>query len=101
MNGVCNYNGKPPIRDLLLELLKLLVEHVNAESISNQLQVGVILGQLVDGLHLLSKELLFKIVGQVGIIVSRGNFVDIQQRLIHLKRIKQNNYFSMLGYCRT
>ena len=68
-----------------VELLKLLVEHVNAEPISNQLQVGVILGQLVDGLHLLSKEILFKIIGQVGIIVSRSNLVDIQQRLIHLK----------------
>ena len=69
---------------MAIESLKFLVKHEDAKSITDQLKLGMVLGQFVDGLYLIIKELPLQIIGQMGVIVARSDLVHIQQGLVHL-----------------
>jgi len=61
-----------------IESLKFLVKYEDAKSITDQLQLGMVLGQFVDGLYLIIKEPSLQIIGQMGGIVARSDLVQIQ-----------------------
>jgi hypothetical protein len=62
--------------------LQFLVIHEDAKTITYTKQVGVVLGQLVDGLHLFFQKVLLQIVGKMWVTVNASHLVQIQQRLL-------------------
>lgn len=64
--------------------LKLAVEHVDAQAVSNAKQACVHLGQLVHRFNLLIQKVLLQMVRQMGIFMSTRNFVQAQQGLQRL-----------------
>ena len=71
--------GLAPVQVRTRQLwLEFFVIQKDTNTITHTQQVGVVLGQLVDGLNLLIQEMLFQIIRKVRIIVPTGNFVQIQ-----------------------
>ena len=68
----------------ILRGLEIPVEDVNTETIANTDQVGVVLGQLVDGLDLLLQEFALQVVGQMGVVVGAGQLVQVKKGLVDL-----------------
>ena len=59
--------------------LELLIIEENTQTITYTQQVGVVLGEIINRLHLLFQEMFFQIVAEMGIIVGSSNFVQIQE----------------------
>lgn len=72
--------GRVKVHQILLRL-QFLVENEDAQSIANAYQIGVHFSKFVNGLDLLVEEFIFQVVGQMGVIMTAGNSVQIQQRL--------------------
>jgi len=61
-----------------------LVEHVLAETRPHTLQVGDIVRQLLDGLHLFFQVVFLQKVTQMGVIMASADLVKVKQRLVHV-----------------
>ena len=72
--------GRVKVHQILLRL-QFLVENEDAQSIANAYQISVHFSKFVNGLDLLVEEFIFQVVGQMGVIMTAGNSVQIQQRL--------------------
>jgi hypothetical protein len=73
-------NGK-----LLFCFVQFLVEHVDAESVADTLQIGHVVGYLFDGIDLFLKILTFEEITEIGILLFGGDVVDVKKTL---KRIE-------------
>ena len=71
--------------------LELLVDDVEADSVSGALHLGDQVGELLDGLDLLLEVLALEVVGQLGILVLRGHLVNLEEGLE-----EENQYESLV-----
>ncbi len=62
--------------------MELLVDDVKSEAVSGALHLGDQVAQLLDGLDLLFQEVLLEVVAEVRVVVTPGNLVESQERLV-------------------
>lgn len=85
----------------LVAAAELLVKEMFAQAVANPLEPGDHLGQLLDGVHLLLKEVALDEVAKLGVIVVTSNLVQIQQSLQKKNKfmacLKTVNYFEEIS----
>ena len=60
----------------------VVVELILAQSRTNALQIRDVAGEFLDRLHLFVEEFLLEIVGQVGVVVTRRDLVELEEALV-------------------